>query len=143
MKRLTRTVLAAIASFSVTAPALADCFNLAQHIPPGPFFGAAFQVDANTTVSLTPTQFWWDPTTPASGGPNAEMVPNACFGGPASLNLNNTNLTIQIFQREPNVKELQLNFCDFGGFENVSASPVIFRAFRRFCRMHMATRCKS
>ena len=129
MKNLMNSAIAGLTAATLASPVAADCFDLAPHIPPGPFFGTSIQVDSNTVISLTPTQFWWDPATPATSGPDATMEPNECFGGPSALNLNNTNLTVQISQRDPDVKQFQMNFCDFGGFENVSASPANPPAF--------------
>ena len=96
MKAVLKAGAVSVMALSVASAASANCFDLSQHIPPGPFFGTAIQVDSNTVVSLTPTHFWWAPSTPASNGPNAEMVTAGCFGGPSGLFLNNTNLTVQI-----------------------------------------------
>ena len=116
--------LAAAAMTTATAitPAFANCVTLSNHIPPGPFFGTTIQMDANTAIQLVPMKFWWDPATPASNPPRARMDAIPCFGGPASLNLNNTNLVVNIIQQEPDAKIANINYCDFGGFENVSAT---------------------
>ena len=118
-----RTITAAaIASATATTAAFAQCVTLAAHIGPGPFFGTTIKVDENTRLQLVPMKFWWDPGTPASGQLRARMVGNPCFGGPMSMNLNNTNLVVNILQQEPNVKVANINYCDFGGFENVSST---------------------
>lgn len=123
MKTLLKGAVAALTSLSMTAPAFANCFSLEQFVQqPGPFYGTSIQLDGNTVLSLVPSQFWWDPATPATTPPNAEMLASNCFGASMGLFLNNTNLTVFIHQREPNVKSIQMNFCDHGGHENVAAN---------------------
>ena len=122
MSIFSKTSAAAALLATLAGPAAANCINLFQHIPPGPFTGITIQADPNTVMILEPAKFFGPPGNPQSNFGSTEMVAQRCFGGPEVLNLNNVNLLVTIKQKDPNVKQANINFCEYGGYENVGAN---------------------
>lgn len=121
MKNMLKTGAATLLALAIASPAAAGCLNLFQHIPNGPFGGGSFQLDANTQITIKPTEFWGPPAAPTPNMGPVEMRNLArCFGGPTALQLNNARVAIYIEQRDPDAKLVNVNYCDFGGYENVS-----------------------
>ena len=129
MKSLFLTAL--VASLSVGQIASAgDCLNIFQIAEKeGKFPEGQYTLDGGNVVTLRLTEFWsmGTPSTPTIG--NAEVVELDCFEGPRSVQLSNISLAMQIDHNVSDSSKINVNFCDYGGHENVSAryaSPADF-----------------
>ena len=121
MKLLKTLGTAIVASLAIGSTANAACLNFFQHVPGGPYAGGVYQLDPNTQIVVKQTAFWGPHGAPAPRFGGIEFDKNKCFGGPASLVINNASLAIHIIQKEPNAKVVNFNYCDLGGYENVGA----------------------
>lgn len=109
---------------AIASSASAACFDVDRHLPNGAFNGGTFQIDANTTISIRPSTFYWPGSPPTPNFTSINMDQQPCHGAQRSLNMNNANMLVQISEMKPIAQQIVVNFCDFGGFENFGAGTV-------------------
>ena len=91
MNLFAKTSIAAVIAAILATPVAANCLNFFQHVPAGPYHGGVYNLDANTQIVVKPTFFWGPPGAPAPNFGRVDMIKNTCFGGPATLQINNAN----------------------------------------------------
>jgi len=72
-------------------------------------------------MTLSLTNFWSTTTLPAVIRDEAEVVQHDCFENPVSLQLSNVSLKVQLTNNPDDIARININYCDFGGHENVTA----------------------
>lgn len=97
------------------------CLNIFNVEQPGRYSGGTYQLNDNTIIQLGLAPLWNRSIPPLTSFNFAEVKTHPdCFGGPSSLWLNTANLVINISQRKETANHINVNYCDFGGHENVS-----------------------
>jgi len=116
-------VSALVASLSIGQVASAgDCLNIFQIAKEeGKFPEGQYTLDDGNIVTLSLTDFWSTSRPPTATMGFARVVEMDCFGGPRSVQLGNISLMMHIDRNVSGSSKINVNFCDYGGHENVSA----------------------